>query len=270
VTVERIDRCFRGLAERGRTALIAYVTVGEPNVEESIACARAALGAGADVIELGVPFSDPTADGPVIAAASFRAIQKGGSMRAAMRAAREIRSASDAPIVLFTYYNPVLAFGDEALPREAAEAGADALLIVDLPPEEGRGLRDAADRAGIGIIPLVAPTTGPDREPRIFERARGFIYYVSVTGVTGSAQAPLRQAGEDAARLSKRAGLPVVVGFGIRTPDDARAAASGGAAGVVVGTEIVRTIVSASDPKSRIANVSKLVASLRHGLDASS
>lgn len=268
MTVDRITSCFRKLEAERRTALVVYVTIGEPNVEESIACARAALEAGADMLELGVPFSDPTADGPVIAAASYRAIQHGGSLRAALRAVSELRQSTDAPLVLFTYYNPVVAYGEERLPGALAQAGGDALLVVDLPPEEGEALRAAASAANVAVIPLVAPTTGPDREPRIFARAAGFLYYVSVTGVTGNAQAPLAAAGRDAAELRRRAGLPVVIGFGIRTPEDARAAAQHGVDGVVVGTEVVRAISAGKTPEERIQNVRQLVASLRAGLDA--
>jgi tryptophan synthase alpha chain len=268
VTTQRIEGCFRALRAQGRTALVAYVTVGEPSVEESIACARAALEAGVDILGLGVPFSDPTADGPVIAAASHRAIQRGGSLRAALRAASEIRAVSTAPIVLFTYYNPVLAFGDEQLPKAAADAGADALLVVDLPPEEGAPLRAAAEAAHLGIIPLVAPTTLAEREPRIFASARGFVYYVAVTGVTGSAHTPFADAGQKAAKLRERSGLPVVVGFGIRTAEDARKVAEQGVDGVVVGTELIRVIGSAASPAERLANVRTLVSNLRAGLDA--
>lgn len=268
MSVARIDACFQRLREQGRTALIVYVTVGEPNVAESIACARAALEAGADLVELGVPFSDPTADGPVIAAASHRAIQNGGSLRAALQAAAELRRSSSAPLVLFTYYNPVLTYGDAELPRAAADAGADALLVVDLPPEEGATLRGAATAADLAMIPLVAPTTGPEREAKILNGARGFVYYVSMTGVTGSKSAPA-SSGQEAARLRERTGLPVVVGFGIRTPEDAQRVASHGVDGVVVGTELMRVIGSEPNASERIVKVRQLVAALRDGLDRS-
>lgn len=267
MTVERIEHCFRELKRQNRTALVAYFTLGEPNIEESIACAEAALETGVDILELGVPFSDPVADGPVIAAASHRAIARGGSLRAALRATTELRARTLAPIVLFTYYNPVLAFGDAELPRAAAVAGADALLIVDLPPEEGASLRAAARTESIGIIPLLAPTTEPARESRIFASARGFLYYVSVTGVTGSANARFADAGQQAARLGVRSGLPVVVGFGVRTPEDARELAEQGVDGVVVGTELIRKLASTLNPAERLASVRALVSELRAGLD---
>jgi tryptophan synthase alpha chain len=268
MTVERIERRFAELSAQGKTALVAYLTVGDPSVEDSLACARAALAAGADILELGVPFSDPTADGPVIAAASYRAIQNGGSLGAALELARALRAESDAPLVLMTYYNPILALGDETTVLRTSEVGADGLLVVDLPPEEGAILRAAARRERIAIIPMVAPTTGLEREPRVLGGASGFVYYVSVTGVTGTGAAPLAEAGKDASALRRRAGLPVVVGFGVRTPENARTVAAQGVDGVVVGTELVRAISSAPDRAGRVGAVSKLIRALRQALDA--
>ena len=267
MTATRITQCLAARKAEGRTALVVYLTIGEPNVEESIACAKAALRAGADMLELGVPFSDPTADGPVISQASYRAIHHGGSLKAALRVAREVRAESQAPLVLFTYYNPVVAFGDDRLPRAATEAGVDGLLVVDLPPEEGATLREQAAREELAFIPLVAPTTDRERELKVVARASGFVYYVSVTGVTGTGAAPLVEAGREAAALSQRVKLPVVVGFGIRSPENARAVAAQGADGVVVGTEVVRVMAAAESPAARVAAVETLVKSLRAGLD---
>ncbi len=268
MTVERLSERFSKLASEGRTALGVYLTIGDPSVDDSLACARAALAAGADVLELGVPFSDPTADGPVIAAASYRAIKTGGSLKAALSVAERLRAESEAPLVLFTYVNPLLAFGETTLPAAAARAGIDALLVVDLPPEEGAALRDAAERESLAMIPLVAPTTGREREPALLKRARGFIYYVSVTGVTGSREAPLAEAAREAAALRDRAGLPVVVGFGIRSPEQAAGVAAAGVDGIVVGTEVVRAIAGGKTSDARVAAVSALVGSLRRALDA--
>ncbi len=246
----------RRLPHRGRT---------EPRGHAGLR-ARA-LEAGADVLELGMPFSDPTADGPVIAAASYRAIQRGGSLKMALACASELRKGSDAPLVLMGYYNPVVAFGETALPEAAAQAGVDGLLIVDLPPEEGAPLRAAAKAAGVAMIPLVAPTARPEREPKLFAEARGFVYYVTVTGVTGAKGAPLGEAGKTARAVGDRAGLPVVAGFGVRTPADASALARTGVDGVVVGTEVVRVMTEAADSQSRARAVRELVGSLRRGLD---
>jgi tryptophan synthase alpha chain len=266
MTVERIDRTFEKLAAEGRTALVAYFTVGYPTVEDSYQGALTALESGADLLELGVPFSDPTADGPVIAKAMYEAIGTGGSLRAALEVARRLREKSDKPIVLFTYYNPIVAFGDAKLPAAARDVGIDGLLVVDLPPEEGAELRAAATAEGLALVPLVAPTSGPEREERILPNARGFVYYVSVTGVTGSGVAPLAEAGREAKALQERSGLPVAVGFGIDGPEKARLAADQGARGVVVGTAIVRAM-GAAEPAARVAGVKKLVEELRSGLD---
>jgi tryptophan synthase alpha chain len=268
MTAQRIESCLAELKQSKRTALVAYLTVGEPSVEETTQLALVALEAGADVLELGVPFSDPTADGPVIAAASHRAIGRGGSLRAALDVAKAIRRESAAPLVLFTYYSPIMAFGDERLPHAAAEAGADGLLVVDLPPEEGKTLRAAVDQVQLAFIPLVAPTTGREREPLVLARARGFVYYVSLTGVTGAGGAPLEAAGRAAAELRSRSGLPVVVGFGIDSAEKARLVAEQGVDGVVVGTAIVRAIAGAADRASRQRAVGDLVRALRSGLDA--
>jgi len=268
MTVARIDQRLSGLRAEGRTALVIYLTIGDPSVEDSVACAVAAARAGADVLEIGVPFSDPTADGPVIAAAAYRAIHNGGSLRAAFRAVEAIRRETQIPIILFTYYNPVASFGDERAADEALRVGADGFLVVDLPPEEGAALRARAKKNELAIIPLVAPTTGLEREPAVLQGASGFVYYVSVTGITGTNAAPLSEAAERAASLRKRAELPVVIGFGIRTPADAERAAASGADGVVVGTEVVRTIAAAGWTETRVAAVETLVSSLRAGLDA--
>jgi len=268
VTAEHLEARFRERRGEGRATLVCYLTVGDPSVEESTRAALAALEAGADVLELGVPFSDPTADGPVIAAAAYRAIQRGGSLRAALEVARAVRARSPAPIVLFSYYNPILSFGPAELPPAAAAAGADGILVVDLPPEEGSELRGAAAAAGLAMIPLVAPTTGREREPLVVGGARGFVYYVSLTGVTGSGAAPLAEAAASAAALRERVGLPVVVGFGITSPEKARLVADSGVDGVVVGTALVQVIAAAGSTEERERGVRDFVGSLRRGLDA--
>lgn len=267
MTADRIEQKLLELRKQGRTALVVYLTVGDPSIEDSIACALAAVEAGADLLEIGVPFSDPTADGPVIAAASFRAIQNGGSLRAALSVARRVREKHDVPLVLFSYYNPIVAFGESELPKAAVAAGCDGLLVVDLPPEEAVTLHAAADRENLAIIPLIAPTTDPSRVPRLLQGARGFLYYVSLTGVTGSGQAPLEKAGREAMRLRERAGLPVLVGFGVDSPDKAELLAAQGVDGVVVGTAIVKVIAAARDGAGRVSAVQGLVGNLRRGLD---
>jgi tryptophan synthase alpha chain len=267
VSENRLERIFA----RGRKALVAYLCVGDPGVEESIELARACLRAGADVLELGVPFSDPTADGPVIARASQRAIAAGGGLTATLKAARAIRAeAPDAGIVLFGYYNPIFVRGEARAAGEAADAGVDAFLVVDLPLEDGAGLRGAAQQRGVGTVPLLAPTSRADRVAATRDAAaRGavpFVYYVSVTGVTGTAALQAQEAGARAAELKAQVGRPVVVGFGIDSRAKARDAARS-ADGVVVGTALVRAIEQGPTPSARRGAVEALIRELRAGAD---
>jgi len=271
--MSRIERFFVDCRERERRALVVYLCVGDPSLEASLRCARAALESGADILELGVPFSDPTADGPAIARASERAIKAGSSLTRTLELAGELRKTSEAPLVLFGYYNPILIHGEERTVAQAKAVGIDGLLVVDLPPEEGVVLRDAARRASLDVIPLLTPTSGPDRVKAAVARASGFIYYVSVTGVTGKAgDDALSEAAREAGQLRAATHLPVVVGFGIDGPRKAKIATGaaeggGGADGVVVGTAIVRAIEAGHDDASRVAEVRKLVGSLRAALD---
>jgi len=266
MSIERLDECFSRCRAEGRPALVIYLTLGDPSLDDSLACARAALAAGADVLELGVPFSDPTADGPVIAAAAQRAIRAGATLTAALELARRLRAESAAPLVLFTYLNPLIAFGEARLPAALAEAGVDAVLVVDLPPEEGTSLRADLGRSGIALIPLVAPTTSEEREASVLSGACGFVYYVSATGVTGLGDAPLARAAERARAIAARASLPVVVGFGVDSVDKARALARAGVDGVVVGSAVVKAIAVATDRETRSRAVTELVTSLRAAL----
>lgn len=266
MTVARVSDCFARCRAEGRPALVIYLTVGDPSVEDSVACALAALEAGADVLELGVPFSDPTADGPVIAAASQRAIRAGGSLTAALSLAARVREKSAAPLVLFTYLNPLIAFGEARVPAALQDAGVDALLVVDLPPEEGAELRAGLSVRDIAVVPLVAPTTSEERERGVLQGARGFVYYVSATGVTGLGDAPLAAAAQRARAVASRHGLPVVVGFGVDSPAKARALAEAGVDGVVVGSAVVKAIAAEPDAASRVRAVSVLVSSLRRAL----
>ncbi len=267
----RLDRRFDELRAAGRQALVAYLCVGDPSLDESVELAVAAVEAGADLLELGVPFSDPTADGPTIARASRRAIRAGATVTRVIEVAAAVRARVAAPIVLFGYYNPIAVTGEARVVSLAAAAGVDALLVVDLPPDEGPELRAAAAAAGLAVVPLIAPTTGAARAERILGARpagtpRGFAYYVSVTGVTGSTAAPLADAGAEAAALERRHGLPVVVGFGIDGAARAREAAAGGAAGIVVGTALVRRIEEGATAEARSASVRALIGELRSAL----
>jgi tryptophan synthase alpha chain len=271
----RIDLLFAERRAAKRRVLVVYLCVGDPSLEGTVRYARAALDAGADVLELGVPFSDPTADGPAIARASERAILAGSSLGRTLEVAAEIRKSSEAPLVLFGYYNPILVRGEEKSVRDAKAAGIDALLVVDLPPEEGQVLRNAAAEAGIAVIPLLTPTSGPSRVAAAAARASGFVYYVSVTGVTGVAgEDALASAAAEAGRLREATHLPVVIGFGIDGPRKAKmvtgfgeGARGHGADGVAVGTAVVRAIQAERDDDARVRAVTTLVASLRAALD---
>jgi tryptophan synthase alpha chain len=276
--MSRIEETFARLRAAQKKALVAYLCMGDPTIGESVELAVAAAEAGADLLELGVPFSDPTADGPVIARAATRAIKAGATITGVIEAAAAIRARTKVPLVLFTYYNPVLITGEEKVIERAKAAGVDALLVVDLPPEEGGSLRAAAAKAGIALVPLVTPTSDDTRAGAILAAARsvpgapqGFLYYVSMTGVTGAGSADFAAAQAHAGKLRARSGWPVVVGFGIDGPDAARAAAGKpgeGADGVAVGTAIVKRIEAGKTADERRESVRAFVASLRAGLDA--
>jgi tryptophan synthase alpha chain len=272
----RIDQLFAKARETKRPVLVAYLCVGDPSVEASITIARALLAAGADVLELGAPFSDPTADGPVIARASARAIAHGGSMRAAIRVGAELRKTTEAPLVLFGYANPIVVAGERETVASVAYAGIDAMLIVDLPPEEGSELRAEAKARGIDVVPLLTPTSAASRVEAARGGASGFVYYVSVTGVTGAlrdgeALDPLIAASHSAARLRGELSLPVVVGFGIDDAAKAKRALGApgahGADGIVVGSAIVKAIEAAGSDVERAArDAAAVIAAIRQAL----
>lgn len=261
------------LAERKRSvghtkALVTYLCCGDPDEAASIDLAVACAEEGADILELGMPFSDPTADGPAIARASQRALANGGGLDATLRVARAVRARSTAPIVLFGYYNPLFVRGEQSVVELAAAAGVDAFLVVDLPIDESIPLREIAMKRGLGVVPLVAPTSQPARIEKIAEVATRFpvpfVYYVSMMGVTGGAGAVdvLAEAGRQAARVRDVTGRPTVVGFGIDSPSAAKVAASG-ADGVVVGSAIVRRVEEGATPEARLSAVREIVRGLR-------
>jgi tryptophan synthase alpha chain len=267
----RIEDAFARRAAEGKKALVTYLCVGDPDEAESVELALACAEAGADVLELGCPFSDPTADGPAIARASQRALAKGGGLEGTLRVARAIRAKSAVPIVLFGYYNPLFVRGEEAAVKQAADAGVDALLVVDLPIDAAASLRTIAAARGVGVVPLVAPTTRDDRVAQIAEVAAKspvpFVYYVSTTGVTGGAnpEGVLAEAGTRAAEVRGATGRPTVVGFGIDSAGRAAIAAKD-ADGVVVGTALVRRIEEGPDKAARLAAVKALVQDLRRAV----
>ena len=238
----RIGDTFERLADEGRKAFVAYVMAGDPDAATSLDIMRGLPGAGVDVIELGLPFTDPMADGPTIQLAGQRALAGGQTLQKTLDMVRAFRADDDrTPIVLMGYYNPIYSRGVDRFLAEAKEAGIDGLIVVDLPPEEDDELCLPAQAAGIDFVRLATPTTDDRRLPAVVRNTSGFVYYVSITGITGAAEAQAADVGPEVARIRTAAGLPVVVGFGVRSPETARAIA-GVADGVVVGSAIVSKI----------------------------
>ena len=247
----RLRERFALLADEGRGGLVAFVTAGDPDRATSLAIVRGLAESGADVIELGMPFSDPMADGPAIQASSSRALAAGATMAATLGIVREFRGGdSRTPVVLMGYSNPLYAFGLDAFVAEARDAGVDGVIVIDLPPEEADALVSAARAVGLDVIFLVAPTTGEDRMARVLENAGGFVYCVSITGITGTKGARADVLAGAVARVRKHTRLPVAVGFGIRTAAQA-AAVAGVADAAVVGSAIVERIADHLDAQGR-------------------
>ena len=247
----RIDTRFAALAEEGRAALVTFITAGDPDLTTSSALLKALPGAGADIIELGMPFTDPMADGPVIQAAGLRALQAGHTLPMTLAMVRDFR-ATDAqtPIVLMGYYNPIYIYGVERFLVDAKAAGVDGLIVVDLPPEEDDELCLPAIRAGLNFVRLATPTTDDRRLPAVLANTSGFVYYVSVTGITGGASADYSHVAEAVQRIKRHTDLPVAVGFGVKTPEDA-AAISAHADGVVVGSALVSAMAATLDERGQ-------------------
>ncbi|MDR3569561.1 MAG: tryptophan synthase subunit alpha [Syntrophobacteraceae bacterium] len=263
--MSRIEETFDKLRSTGETALVGFITAGDPDFAVSLEITRQMCGSGVDILELGIPFSDPTADGPVIQRSSARAIEAGMNMKTAMEMVRQAREFTAIPIVLFSYYNPILAYGAETFYRDAVAAGADGTLVVDLPPEESDELTDLWGKE-LDFIRLVAPTTPPERMARIASRASGFIYLVSMTGITGSSGLDSEAAASVAKDLKSNCnGLPVCVGFGISTPQDA-AKVSEFADGVVVGSAFERLIESGLGDKDIAERVGQFAGRLKRSM----
>jgi tryptophan synthase alpha chain len=238
----RIEKRFAALARDGKKAFVSYVMAGDPDFETSLEIVRGLPGAGVDVIELGLPFTDPMADGPTIQLAGQRALEGGMTLAKTLDLARRFREGDqETPIVLMGYYNPIYSRGVDRFLAEAREAGIDGLIVVDLPPEEDAELCLPANAAGLNFIRLATPTTDDNRLPRVVQNTSGFVYYVSITGITGAAEAQAGDVKPDVARIKAASGLPVIVGFGVNSPDKARAIAEV-ADGCVVGSAIVSRI----------------------------
>lgn len=235
----RIGERFERRRGEGRAAFVAFLTAGDPSLDRTVDAAGELDAAGADVLELGVPFSDPLADGPVIQRSSERALARGVTLPAVLDAVSRIRERSSLPLLLFSYFNPFLQYGLERLARDARERGVDGVLVTDLPPEEADGWIGVAREADLDTVFLAAPTSPPERLARVAERSRGFVYAISRTGVTGERQVLSEDAGPLVARLRERTRVPVALGFGISTPEQVREAGRV-ADGVVVGSALVR------------------------------
>ncbi|MGE7468888.1 tryptophan synthase subunit alpha [Bosea sp. NPDC003192] len=267
----RIEARFAACAAAGRAALVTYVTAGDPDFDTGSAILNALPEAGADIIELGVPFTDPMADGVPVQLAGQRALKAGQTLRKTLAMVTAFRKAGhDTPIVLMGYYNPIWAYGVDAFLKDARIAGIDGLIVVDLPPEEDAELCLPALAAGVSFIRLATPTTDDKRLPRVLQNTSGFVYYVSMTGVTGGAIANYDAVGAAVARIKQHTKLPVAVGFGVKTPADAIAIAKG-ADGVVVGSALVERVRLSLDADGKatektVSAVTSLVAELAAGV----
>ncbi|MEP9351731.1 tryptophan synthase subunit alpha [Xanthobacter sp. KR7-225] len=246
-SANRIDDRFKALAKEGRPGLVTFITAGDPDGETSLAILKALPGAGADVIELGVPFTDPMADGPAIQAAGLRALRGGQTLAKTLAMVKAFREGDAAtPIVLMGYFNPIYVYGVPRFLADAKAAGVDGLIVVDLPPEEDDELCLPALAAGIDFIRLATPTTDDKRLPAVLKNTAGFVYYVSITGITGSATPDADAVGAAVARIKGHTALPVAVGFGVKTPEQAAAIAKGADA-VVVGSALVEAVRASLD-----------------------
>nr|WP_310523028.1 tryptophan synthase subunit alpha [Polymorphobacter sp.] len=262
--MDRLSTRFASCAAEGRAALVTFVTAGDPDLETSSGVLRALVGAGADIVELGMPFTDPMADGPAIQLGNLRSLGAGMKMRDLLGMVADFRREDDAtPIILMGYFNPILAYGPARFAADAKAAGLDGTIVVDLPPEEAAELVPDLSKHGLHLIRLATPTTDAARLPQVLEGASGFLYYVAVAGVTGANAATAGDVADAVARLKRSTDLPIAVGFGVRTPEQAAAIAMTADA-VVVGSAIVDTIGAAAEARANDipARVGVLVAGL--------
>jgi tryptophan synthase alpha chain len=267
----RIDQRFADVRKSRRAALVTFITAGDPDQATSLSLLQALPAAGADVVELGMPFTDPMADGPAIQLSSQRALKRGQTLTKTLDLVRTFRKENDStPIVLMGYYNPIYIYGVESFLRDAKSAGVDGLIVVDLPPEEDAELCLPALAAGLNFIRLATPTTDDRRLPAVLANTSGFVYYVSITGITGAATPDPKVTREAVARIKRHTKLPVAVGFGVRTAEDAAAIAAG-ADGVVVGSALVNAVKESLDAQGAatprtVKAVTDFVSELAHGV----
>jgi tryptophan synthase alpha chain len=267
----RIDRRFAALKREGRAGLVTFVTAGDPDYATSLAIVKALPGAGADVIELGMPFTDPMADGPAVQASSLRALKAGQTLRKTLDLVRAFRGGDgDTPIVLMGYYNPIYIYGVDRFLVDAVSAGVDGLIVVDLPAEEDDELCVPTLKAGLNFIRLATPTTDDKRLPAVLANTSGFVYYVSITGITGAATPEFGRVAQAVARIKRHTDLPIAVGFGVKNAEHARTIAQG-ADGVVVGSALVEALRMSLDADGKataktVSAVTDLIASLAAGV----
>lgn len=253
----RIDKKFADLKQQGRAGLVTFITAGDPDYDTSLAILRGLPGAGADIIEIGMPFSDPMADGPAIQASSLRALKAGQTMKKTLSLVKEFRAEDDTtPIVLMGYYNPIYVYPGDRFVADAVEAGADGLIIVDLPPEEDEELRPAATAAGMNVIRLATPTTDAKRLPAVLSNTSGFVYYVSIAGITGTAAPDIDSVEAHVGRIKASTSLPIAVGFGVKTEEQVSAFADI-AEGVVVGSALVSALGQSLDGDGKATEATK-------------
>ena len=267
----RIDRRFAALKQEGRAALVTFVTAGDPDYASSLAILKAVPEAGADVVELGMPFTDPMADGPAVQASSLRALKAGQTLRKTLELVSAFRAGdNDTPIVLMGYYNPIYIYGVDRFLTDAKAAGVDGLIVVDLPAEEDDELCVPALKAGLNFVRLATPTTDDKRLPAVLANTSGFVYYVSITGITGAATPEFGRVTQAVARIKRHTDLPIAVGFGVKNADHARALAQG-ADGVVVGSALVEAVRTSLDANGKataktVPAVTDLIVSLAAGV----
>jgi tryptophan synthase alpha chain len=265
--MNRIEKKFAELKDRGEAGLIPFVTAGDPDLPTTLRILESLHNAGADCIELGVPFSDPTADGPTIQRSSERALKNGLALPAILEIVKQFRKKFETPVILFGYYNPFFRYGLEKFARDAKRAGADGVLCVDLPPEESGELRQRLDSEGLDLIFLLAPTSDEARIDRVARLGRGFLYFVSVTGITGARRSLDHELRENVARIRRRSSLPIGVGFGISTPKQAATVAEFADA-AVVGSALVATIEQAQGRTAKAERAGEFVADLKRAIRA--
>ena len=261
----RLDRTFQRLKTKGEKALITYLMAGDPSLAETEQLVLALEQAGADIVELGVPFSDPIADGPVIQQAAERALRSGTTLRNILAMVGHLRVRSQIPLVLMAYYNSIHAFGPERFCREAAAAGVDGLIVPDMPPDEAGPLKGPAAACGLQLIFLLAPTSTAERRAFVARQSNGFVYYVSLTGITGAKLGNVSEIGQSVEQIRRISKTPIAVGFGVTTPEDA-AEISAIADGVIVGSAIVKHIAAGQQQQGMVARVSGFVQTLKSAM----